>query len=171
MSDSLPVAVHTYAAKHCDRPVFFYFIRLEGSVFIWVGERNFEFTDFHVALPSRSRDDPLPATCLYGDLDSLGNDLSSKLSSKFNEPLYVSINVNECDDEMRLFIHKHLLHQLKNRHTWGTEQETRGDETQKKETTSPDGDMLRALDNPTVACVVCGPGSSLLESVHMPGSG
>uniref|UniRef100_A0A0G4HNT3 Proteasome assembly chaperone 3 n=1 Tax=Chromera velia CCMP2878 TaxID=1169474 RepID=A0A0G4HNT3_9ALVE len=104
------------------RVVHFLLMRLSGSVFAWVGDEALSFEELHVALPPRdsSSADGCPTTCVMGSLDGVSGEVAQKLSIRFGEPIFLSVNVPNADEEGRLLlgVQKHLIELLAVREDW-----------------------------------------------------
>ncbi|KAI4840777.1 proteasome assembly chaperone 4 [Plasmodium brasilianum] len=85
--------------------LYFCVIDFTETIFISVNDENNELTDL--------QEDADNTICLVGVPHSYGNDIARLLGIKFKIPFYVSVNVDESDENLTNFIFSSCLEILK----------------------------------------------------------
>ncbi|PFH38341.1 hypothetical protein BESB_006820 [Besnoitia besnoiti] len=93
----------------------FLFILMENAMWIWVGDQKEVFEDLEAAFPvtfSGATGNKAVSTCLFSsDVDSSSSILASKLATRLERPVFLSVNVDKADGQMIMFIQKVLQEQ------------------------------------------------------------
>lgn len=90
----------------------FCIIDFNATVFISVNDESNTMNDLQTAYPLQYEDAD-NAICLVGDANSYGNGIARLLAVQFKIPFYVSVNIEERDENITNFIFSNCLHFLK----------------------------------------------------------
>ncbi|CAD2088296.1 proteasome assembly chaperone 4, putative [Plasmodium vinckei lentum] len=92
--------------------LYFCVIDFKETIFISVNDNNNELNDLQASYPIKYADAD-NIICLVGEPHSYGNDVANLLSMKFKIPFYVSVNVDESDENLTNFIFSNCLEMIK----------------------------------------------------------
>ncbi|CRG94439.1 conserved Plasmodium protein, unknown function [Plasmodium gallinaceum] len=92
--------------------LYFCVIDFNETMFISVSDENNELNDLQASYPLKYEDAD-NTVCLVGEPNSYGNDVARLLGKKFKIPFYVSVNVDESDENLTNFIFSSCLDILK----------------------------------------------------------
>ncbi|CRG98633.1 conserved Plasmodium protein, unknown function [Plasmodium relictum] len=92
--------------------LYFCVIDFNQTIFISVSDENNELNDLQASYPLKYEDAD-NTVCLVGEPNSYGNDIARLLGNKFKIPFYVSVNVDESDENLTNFIFSSCLDILK----------------------------------------------------------
>ncbi|KOB59505.1 hypothetical protein PFHG_01267 [Plasmodium falciparum HB3] len=92
--------------------LYFCIINFKETMFISVTDDNNQMNDLQVSYPIKYEDAD-NTICLVGEPHSYGNDIARLLGMKFKMPFFVSVNVDECDENLTNFIFLNCLEILK----------------------------------------------------------
>ncbi|CDU17089.1 proteasome assembly chaperone 4, putative [Plasmodium yoelii] len=92
--------------------LYFCVIDFRETIFISVNDNNNELNDLQASYPIKYADAD-NIICLIGEPHSYGNDVANLLGMKFKIPFYVSVNVDESDENLTNFIFSSCLEIVK----------------------------------------------------------
>eukprot|EP00747_Dinoflagellata_sp_TGD_P165739 gnl/TRDRNA2_/TRDRNA2_187474_c0_seq1.p1 gnl/TRDRNA2_/TRDRNA2_187474_c0~~gnl/TRDRNA2_/TRDRNA2_187474_c0_seq1.p1 ORF type:complete len:201 (+),score=43.00 gnl/TRDRNA2_/TRDRNA2_187474_c0_seq1:40-642(+) len=107
------VSVHDFACPFvAGRTILFHVMLLEGSVFVWVGEKSLGLEDLQVAISTPYASLPC-VTTLMGEVDGPGSSMAQKLSKRFSMPVFLSYNFEGAEADVDYFVQKEAIRILK----------------------------------------------------------
>ncbi|GAW79375.1 hypothetical protein, conserved [Plasmodium gonderi] len=83
--------------------LYFSVLDFKETMFISVNDENDQLTDLQASYPLKYMDAD-NTVCLVGEPHSYGNDVARMLGMKFKIPFYVSVSVDESDENLTNFI-------------------------------------------------------------------
>ncbi|PSN35860.1 hypothetical protein C0J52_11644 [Blattella germanica] len=105
--------IYNFGAEVAESPVCFQIMKMEKSLFIWIGsptEPSFE--DLSMAINTRYDSLPLGTRLMGANVDMTSSNLASRLSKKLNQAVFVSYNFSS--DRLYLpTIEKRLQEEIK----------------------------------------------------------
>ncbi|SCA48488.1 conserved Plasmodium protein, unknown function [Plasmodium ovale] len=87
-------------------------IHFGETIFLSVTDEKNELTDLQASYPIKYSDAD-NTVCMVGEPHSYGNDVARLLGMKFKVPFYVSVNVDESDENLTNFIFASCLEMVK----------------------------------------------------------
>ncbi|KAI8969165.1 hypothetical protein BDF20DRAFT_148092 [Mycotypha africana] len=104
-------ATHQFVAE----PIHFQVLQMNKSVFVWIGKDEAKLGDMSVAVPPFGNQSTAAATSIIvKGIAEQGKNLARSLALKYKQQFFVSLNLNNPDDMLILFIEKKLMELLKN---------------------------------------------------------
>ncbi|VWU51710.1 conserved protein, unknown function [Hepatocystis sp. ex Piliocolobus tephrosceles] len=86
-------------------------INFKDTIFITVNDEKCQLTDLQASYPLNFSDVD-NTICLVGVPHSCGNDIARSLSMKYKIPFYISVNIEEVDENLTNFILSSCLEML-----------------------------------------------------------
>ena len=88
---------HGFQFKVCDKSVIVKALKLEKSLFLWIGSTSQPvLDDLALSMSTPYGHDPLQTNLMGDVLNMTSANLASRLSKKLNKPVYVGFNL-DCD--------------------------------------------------------------------------
>jgi hypothetical protein len=86
--------IHSFGTEIADTPVHFQILKMENSLFIWIGSGvDPTFNDLGMALNTNYDRLPLSTRLMGAHTDMTSLNLASRLAKKFQRAVYVSYNL------------------------------------------------------------------------------
>ncbi|KAK3735202.1 hypothetical protein QZH41_017953 [Actinostola sp. cb2023] len=107
------IHVYKFSKEHTDRVVHFQVLRLEGSLFFWIGNANVRMSSLCVAMNTKYDHDGAAVTALLGDPINIScGSLAQRLAKKTNTQCYVSYN-GTMDEASLGFVENTITQEMK----------------------------------------------------------
>lgn len=88
------IKFHDFAAKIGDSSIAYHLIKMENSLYVWIGDGNERaMNDLSYAIGSTYEKEPLSTKIMGPILDDVSISLSKRLSKRLSMAVYVSFNV------------------------------------------------------------------------------
>ncbi|KAJ9592643.1 hypothetical protein L9F63_015698 [Diploptera punctata] len=86
--------IHGFSTEITETPVYFHVMKMESSVFIWIGSGSDPtFEDLSMAMNTRYDSLPLGTRLMGPGTDMTSSNLAIRLSKKLGQAVYVSYNL------------------------------------------------------------------------------
>jgi hypothetical protein len=86
--------IHSFGTEVAETPVYFQVLKMENSLFIWIGSgTDPTFSDLGMALNTNYDRLPLCTKLMGAHTDMASSNLASRLAKKFQRAVYVSYNL------------------------------------------------------------------------------
>ncbi|XP_058034145.1 proteasome assembly chaperone 4 [Ahaetulla prasina] len=105
------ISLHNFSWRLAEHLVNFHAMRLQDSLFLWVGDRP-ELSNLAVAMCTPR--DSIPASALlFGNAsDNTSNCLAQRLASKTKKQIFVSYNVQNTDNGFILLVENRIKEEM-----------------------------------------------------------
>ncbi|XP_060100152.1 proteasome assembly chaperone 4 [Heteronotia binoei] len=105
------ISLHNFCGRLAEQLVHFHAMRLQGSLFLWVGEAP-QLSNLAVAMCT-PRDSIPASTLLLGDTsDSTSNSLAQRLASKTKKQIFVSYNIKNTNSNFILLVENRIKEEM-----------------------------------------------------------
>ncbi|KAL8182478.1 UNVERIFIED_CONTAM: proteasome (prosome, macropain) assembly chaperone 4 [Gekko kuhli] len=105
------ISLHHFCGRLAEQLVHFHAMRLQGSLFLWVGETP-QLSNLAVAMCT-PRDSIPTSTLLLGDTsDNTSNSLAQRLASKTKKQIFVSYNIKNTDSSFILLVENRIKEEM-----------------------------------------------------------
>ncbi|XP_034284968.1 proteasome assembly chaperone 4 [Pantherophis guttatus] len=105
------ISLHNFCGRLAEQLVHFHAMRLQDSLFLWVGDAP-ELSNLAVAMCTPR--DSIPATTLlFGNAsDNTSNSLAQRLASKTKKQIFVSYNIQNTDSGFILLVENRIKEEM-----------------------------------------------------------
>ncbi|XP_042297456.1 proteasome assembly chaperone 4-like [Sceloporus undulatus] len=105
------LSLHGFSGRLAEQLVHFHAMRLQDSLFLWVGDRA-HLGNLAVAMCT-PRDSIPASTLLFGDAsDSTSSSLAQRLASKTKKQIFVSYNIQNTDSSFILLVENRIKEEM-----------------------------------------------------------
>ena len=93
-----------------DKPVHMHVVRMAESFYAWVGDDSGRLDTLAVAIQTRFNEMPSAREVLNsGGDDAAGRGMAMRLAKRFKVPVFLSVNIEQLDAELALFVERELV--------------------------------------------------------------
>ncbi|XP_077209187.1 proteasome assembly chaperone 4 [Paroedura picta] len=105
------ISLHPFCGRLAEQLVHFHAMRLQGSLFLWVGEAP-QLRNLAVAMCTPRDSIPASALLLGDPSDSTSNSLAQRLASKTKKQIFVSYNIKNTDSSFILLVENRIKEEM-----------------------------------------------------------
>ncbi|XP_026532422.1 proteasome assembly chaperone 4 [Notechis scutatus] len=105
------ISLHNFHGRLAEQLVHFHAMRLQDSLFLWVGDGP-QLSNLAVAMCT-PRDSIPASTLLFGNAsDNTSNSLAQRLASKTKKQIFVSYNIQNTDSGFILLVENRIKEEM-----------------------------------------------------------